>query len=114
MKILLVGGTGTIGKRIYWRLQEQHEIISAGSKSGDVQFDMTDPKSIEELFAQVGQVDALVVAAGGDGTVQHALSAEDELTVAVFGAYGAFVGLSLTRMFGDRGVRPLTIGAPIS
>lgn len=65
MKILLVGGTGTIGKRVYWRLQDKHELISAGTKSGDVQFDMTDPKSVEEMFHHVGKVDALVVTAGG-------------------------------------------------
>lgn len=65
MKILLVGGTGTIGKKIYWRLQEKHELVSAGSKSGDVQVDMTDPQSIEALFNKVGKIDALVVAAGG-------------------------------------------------
>jgi NAD(P)-dependent dehydrogenase (short-subunit alcohol dehydrogenase family) len=65
MKILLVGGTGTIGKRIYWRLQKQHEIITAGTKSGDVQVDMTSVSSIEEMFKKVGKVDALVVAAGG-------------------------------------------------
>ncbi|MEJ8800573.1 short chain dehydrogenase [Pontibacter sp. H249] len=65
MKILLVGGTGTIGKRIAWRLQDKHEIITAGTKSGDVQFDMTTIRSIEELFEKIGKVDAIVIAAGG-------------------------------------------------
>ncbi|MFD2245429.1 short chain dehydrogenase [Pontibacter ruber] len=65
MKILLVGGTGTIGKRIYWRLQNKHELVTVGTKSGDVHMDMTDPHSIEELFNSVGKIDALVVAAGG-------------------------------------------------
>ncbi|WP_018478634.1 short chain dehydrogenase [Pontibacter roseus] len=65
MKILLVGGTGTIGKRIYWRLKDKHELMTAGSKSGDFQVDMTSVDSIKSLFQQVGQVDALVVAAGG-------------------------------------------------
>lgn len=65
MKILLVGGTGTIGKRVHWRLQEKHELVTAGSKSGDVQVDMTDVHSIEAMFKSVGKVDALVVAAGG-------------------------------------------------
>ena len=61
----MVGGTGTIGKKIYWRLQEKHDLITAGTKSGDYQFDMTSVDSIKELFDKVGKLDALVVAAGG-------------------------------------------------
>ncbi|PRY11261.1 NADP-dependent 3-hydroxy acid dehydrogenase YdfG [Pontibacter ummariensis] len=65
MKILFVGGTGTIGKKVTAKLQEKHELVLAGSRSGDVQFDMTDYRSIEGMFQKIGKVDALVVAAGG-------------------------------------------------
>ncbi|SDL10138.1 NADP-dependent 3-hydroxy acid dehydrogenase YdfG [Catalinimonas alkaloidigena] len=65
MKILVVGGTGTLGKVVVEALRKKHEVITAGSKSGDVQVDITDLASIQQVFEQVGTLDALVVTAGG-------------------------------------------------
>jgi NADP-dependent 3-hydroxy acid dehydrogenase YdfG len=64
MKILLIGGTGTIGSKIANRLRDDNELIIAGSSSGDVQVDITNPESIDNLFEEVGTVDAVIVAAG--------------------------------------------------
>ena len=36
MKILVIGGNGTIGKKVSQRLLEKHEVIIAGRNSGDV------------------------------------------------------------------------------
>lgn len=65
MKVLIVGGTGTLGKHIAERLTDTHELIIAGRQSGDVQVDITDPHSIEQLYQKTGRIDALIVAAGG-------------------------------------------------
>lgn len=65
MKILLIGGTGTIGSKIAKRLKNKDNLIIAGSSSGDVQVDITNPESIENLFEDVGNVDGIVVTAGG-------------------------------------------------
>lgn len=64
MKILVVGGTGTIGRAVVATLRPQHEIVVAGHTSGDVQVDLADPSSIEALFETVGDVDAVVSCAG--------------------------------------------------
>jgi NAD(P)-dependent dehydrogenase (short-subunit alcohol dehydrogenase family) len=64
MKIIIVGASGTIGKHIAGSLETDHEIIRVGSKSGDIQADITSPASIEKLFKQVGSFDALVSTAG--------------------------------------------------
>ncbi|WP_119302587.1 short chain dehydrogenase [Dongia deserti] len=64
MKILIVGATGTIGKLVTAALAERHEIVKAGSKSGDVQVDIKDACSIRELFERVGKVDAVMCTAG--------------------------------------------------
>lgn len=64
MKIIIVGATGTIGKHITTALQKDHEVIKAGSKSGDLQVDITSPESIENFFEQTGKFDALVSATG--------------------------------------------------
>lgn len=64
MKIIIVGATGTIGKHITTALQKDHEVITAGSKSGQIQVDITSPGSIEKFFEQTGKFDALVSATG--------------------------------------------------
>lgn len=64
MKIIIVGASGTIGKRVASALEKDHEIIKVGAKSGDIQADITSPASIENLFKQAGSFDALVSMAG--------------------------------------------------
>jgi NAD(P)-dependent dehydrogenase (short-subunit alcohol dehydrogenase family) len=64
MKILLIGASGTIGKHLTDAFAKEHELIRIGSKSGDIQADIADPASIENMFRQVGSFDALVSAAG--------------------------------------------------
>ena len=64
MTILLIGGTGTIGKKVAKRLDGDNELIIAGRSSGDIQVDITDPESIETLFEKTGPVDAVIVTAG--------------------------------------------------
>lgn len=64
MKILVVGGTGTIGKTIVNHFLVGNEVIVAGRTSGDYKVDIADSKSIKKLFKQVGKVDAIICAAG--------------------------------------------------
>jgi len=64
MRILLIGGTGTIGSAVYSLLAENHEVVR-GTRSGeDLKVDMTVPSSIREMFTRAGRFDALVCAAG--------------------------------------------------
>ncbi len=64
MKILLIGGTGTIGSKVAERLESENEVIIAGRSSGDVQVDITNPDAIQKLFEKIGTVDAVIVTAG--------------------------------------------------
>lgn len=64
MKILIVGGNGTIGKRVTDHLRPEHEIIIAGRTSGDVGVDISKSDSIQEMFESVGLVDAILCIAG--------------------------------------------------
>lgn len=64
MKILIVGGKGTIGSKVSSHFSKKHEVITAGRNSGDVTVDMADSKSIEALFASIGNVDAIACIAG--------------------------------------------------
>jgi NAD(P)-dependent dehydrogenase (short-subunit alcohol dehydrogenase family) len=64
MKILIIGGNGTIGKKVSAHLAKKHEIIIAGRTSGDVTVDITDSKSIEVMFETIGKIDAVLCIAG--------------------------------------------------
>jgi NAD(P)-dependent dehydrogenase (short-subunit alcohol dehydrogenase family) len=65
MKIVVVGASGTIGKAIVSALQGKHEVIAVSRASGQQRADITDKASLERAFAAIGEVDAIVSAAGG-------------------------------------------------
>jgi NAD(P)-dependent dehydrogenase (short-subunit alcohol dehydrogenase family) len=64
MRVILIGGSGTIGQEVARALRVDHEVVTAGRKSGDLTVDISDPESIEAMFAGAGKFDALVSAAG--------------------------------------------------
>jgi len=65
MKILLVGGQGTIGKRVVAAFATRgHEVLIAGRNSGTVQVDIASPASIEAMYKQSGAIDACICTAG--------------------------------------------------
>jgi dTDP-4-dehydrorhamnose reductase len=59
MKILIVGGNGTIGKKISKHFSKNHEVIIGGRNSGDVTVDIADSTSIKSMFESIGTVDAV-------------------------------------------------------
>lgn len=64
MRILIVGATGTIGRAIVAALEGRHDLVLASKGDAPEQVDISDPASIRALYARVGRVDAVVVAAG--------------------------------------------------
>ncbi len=64
MKILIVGGYGTIGRTVTSSLKEDHEIVVAGRTEGDFTVDIANSESIAALFKALGKVDALISVAG--------------------------------------------------
>lgn len=64
MKILIIGGKGTIGKKVSDHFSKKHELIIGGRNSGDIIVDIADSKSIEAMFNSIGKVDAVVCIAG--------------------------------------------------
>jgi NAD(P)-dependent dehydrogenase (short-subunit alcohol dehydrogenase family) len=64
MKAVVIGSTGTIGKAVTQLLRDKgHEVIEA-SRGTRPSIDITDPVSIENFFAGIEEVDAIVCAAG--------------------------------------------------
>ena len=64
LRILVIGASGTLGRAIVDELKPRHEIITAGSKSGDVRIDIADAASIVAGLAAAGPLDAVACAAG--------------------------------------------------
>jgi len=64
MKILVIGGKGTIGKRVVEYFSKKHEVVVAGRSSGDVIININSSESIENEFRKNSDYDAVIVAAG--------------------------------------------------
>jgi NAD(P)-dependent dehydrogenase (short-subunit alcohol dehydrogenase family) len=64
MKLLIIGGNGTIGRKVCAHFSGRHELIIAGRTSGDVTVDIADSKSIIAMFKSVGIIDAVLCIAG--------------------------------------------------
>ena len=46
MKILIIGGNGTIGKKVSNYFSKNHDVVIGGRQSGDVRVDIGDKESI--------------------------------------------------------------------
>lgn len=64
MKILIIGGKGTIGSTVVSYFKESHEVITAGRSSGDVTVDIANSESIRSMFDNIGKLDAIICIAG--------------------------------------------------
>ncbi|MEM7485223.1 MAG: short chain dehydrogenase [Bacteroidota bacterium] len=64
MKILIIGGNGTIGKTVVAHFKEKNEVLIAGRTRGDVKVDIADSKSIKKMFENAGKLDAIICIAG--------------------------------------------------
>jgi len=64
LRLIVVGAEGDIGRAACEELQDRHDIIKVGRNSGDVRADISDRESIEAMYREVGEVDAVVSAAG--------------------------------------------------
>lgn len=64
MKILIIGGTGTVGKEVVAHFSKNNEVIIASRLSKDFPVDISKASSIKNLMLKVGKCDAIICAAG--------------------------------------------------
>jgi len=78
MRIIIVGGSGAVGKTAVDALAPRHEVITVGRSSGDLQADIEDVDSIRAMYRQIGKVDAVVSAVGhGHFGAVHEMTSEE-------------------------------------
>jgi NAD(P)-dependent dehydrogenase (short-subunit alcohol dehydrogenase family) len=80
LRILVIGASGVLGRAIVAELGARHEVITAGSKSGELRIDISDPTSIVAGLAAAGPLDAVACAAGAVNF--HPLSAVSVASIA--------------------------------
>jgi NAD(P)-dependent dehydrogenase (short-subunit alcohol dehydrogenase family) len=83
MRILIIGGKGTIGKRVYDFLSKKHDIIIGARNSGDVVVDIAKSDSIERMFESVGEIDAVACIAGEAKWAPFDSMSEDDFHIGV-------------------------------
>jgi NAD(P)-dependent dehydrogenase (short-subunit alcohol dehydrogenase family) len=103
VRIILVGGSGTIGRRLAPELMRRHEIIVAGRNSGDVRVDITSADSIEAMYRQVPGIDAVVGIAASGALDEFATLTEEQL---LDNMRGKFFGQANLVLIGQRHVNP--------
>lgn len=64
MKVLVIGGTGTIGAAVVKELSKRHEVLAVGQSSGDWRCDIASQDSIRALYEKTGPFDAVVACTG--------------------------------------------------
>jgi len=64
MKICIIGGTGTIGKKVSEHLSKEHEVIIATRSSVEFPVDIAQVDSLNQLWSKIGPLDAIVNISG--------------------------------------------------
>ncbi|WP_347840897.1 short chain dehydrogenase [uncultured Draconibacterium sp.] len=85
MKIVVIGGHGTIGSCVSKHLKIKHEVITASRTNGDVHVDMESAESIKNMFEKIGKVDAIVNCAGATKWGPFAELTEEDFYVGLRG-----------------------------
>lgn len=129
MRVLLIGGSGTIGRRLVPALAGEHDVIVAGRNSGDVRVDITSADSIRSMFERTRDVDAVVgIAASGpldefDALTEERLLANmrgkffGQANVVLIGQHYVNAGGSFTLtsgVFADEAAKGVTSGGVVS
>lgn len=64
MKILIIGGNGTIGKIVTKHFKKDNQVFIAGRTRGDLSVDIADSNSIQSMFEKLGKLNAIICVAG--------------------------------------------------
>lgn len=83
MKLLIIGGNGTIGRHVSHHFAQKHQVLVAGRNTGDLTVDITDTASITAMFRQAGKVDAVACIAGEAKWAEFHTMAEEDFYIGI-------------------------------
>jgi NAD(P)-dependent dehydrogenase (short-subunit alcohol dehydrogenase family) len=63
MRILIIGSSGTVGRRLTAQLSNRHQIVTASRGSGDLRVDIRSKEAIDNMFRAAGVIDACICVA---------------------------------------------------
>lgn len=112
MKVLVIGATGTLGSAVADALEgASHQVLKA-SRSGPVRVDLEDPATLDGLFDEVPDLDAVVCCAASGPLVDLAAVTDAEFAAGVQGKLLGQVALArrALRRLRDGGSVTLTGG----
>lgn len=83
MKILVIGGTGTIGTEVVSLLKQNHDVVTVGRTSGDYQINIEDKASIDKMFEDHKNYDGMISIAGDAELAPFHLQSEEQIDLAI-------------------------------
>lgn len=95
MRVLVIGGSGTIGSAVVDAFTEVGDEVVTASRSTSPGVDITDTASIRTLFAEVGTVDAVVSVTGKAPYVHTAKATPDDFAAGYANKLGGQINLVL-------------------
>jgi NAD(P)-dependent dehydrogenase (short-subunit alcohol dehydrogenase family) len=77
VKVIVIGGSGVIGRAVVDALEPEHQVVSA-SRSGDPRVDLGDVATVSELFDRITDADAVVCCAANAPLNELTAVSDDE------------------------------------
>ncbi len=112
MKIIIIGGAGTIGAKVSAYFSKKYETLIAGRETGDLSVDLVDKQSIRNMFEENGDIDSVVCIAGEAKWDKFENLSEDDFYVGIKSKLMGQVNLSQLagEYLNDNGSITLTTG----
>ncbi len=95
MRVLVIGGSGTIGGAVVRAFQELGDQVLTVSRSSSPRVDITDTASLRALYETVGTVDAVVTALGSAPSTTLGAATPEDFAIGFGSKLGGQIGAVL-------------------